>query len=263
MLWHSLGIEMWFVVVVSLAGALGRGAKALWSTMPPWGLQAVVVVGSYAIVFGDLAAHVETPLVDDARLALWAVAAAGTAIGGHEILKKQLALLLGLFIKDEARVVMVAEVLLGKLQEQAKPPATKRATATQALLVMVLALALTGCAALTSVLAKAAHYASYVTAVVDEIERRVDAADLPETDKAKAAQGIEITRRAVRALQASSTAADADQAGDVAARERAVLEAFRELHGIVAPLGVLGDELGAGEVDVGGIPTPAQLEARL
>lgn len=262
MLWHSLGIEMWFVVVVSLAGALGRGAKALWATMPAWALQAVVVVGSYGIVFGDLAAHVETPLAEDARMALWGVLLAGGAIGGHEILKKLLVLLLGLFIKDEARVVTIAEALLGKLKEQGRAPA-KRATVTQALLVAVLAFVLTGCATLTRVLAKAAHYASYVTAVVDEIERRVDAADLPEGDKAKAAQVIETTRRAVRALQASSTAATADQAGDVAARERAVLEAFRELHGTVAPLGVLGDELGAGEVDVGGIPTPAELEARL
>jgi hypothetical protein len=133
-----------------------------------------------------------------------------------------------------------------------------------ALLVLALVGMLSGCAALAGVLAKAAHYASYVTAVVDAIEQGAQRVGLPDDDAAKLAQGIEVTRRAVRALQASSTAADADQAGDVAAREKAVLEAYRELHGIAGSLGVLGDELGAGTgADDGGIPTPAELEARL
>lgn len=144
MLWESLGMVVWFSIVVAASGFVGRVAKAAWSTMPPLVLPGIALASGYLMLFVDLALEPSAPLSVDATTALWGVLLGGAATAGHELAKK---LLEGLLVLvpgvTAARATEIAEVILGKLEERATPPATAK-RATQALLLVAL-LALAGC----------------------------------------------------------------------------------------------------------------------
>lgn len=111
MLYTLLGIEYAFIAYTLIAGALGRGLKALWSTMPPKVLPWTVLVSGYLVVFvdqlagGSAAAHA-------AFFALWGVLSGWLAVGGHELLKGALVLVPKV---DEDK----ATKLLGQLEKTA------------------------------------------------------------------------------------------------------------------------------------------------
>lgn len=236
---------MWFIAVVALTGAIGRGAKALWSTMGSLTLYAIVLSSGYLLLFGDLALDTSAPIADDARLALWGVLLSPLAIAGHEIAKKILVGVLS-FIPGVTpeRATAIAEVILGKLEEKATPPPappTKkgavvidrilgvnkvaeeakalRSTAkrtTQTLLVMLGALALLGCARPldTAILASNANAASLKATHAQLLEQR-------RADQLEAAKAVEGPRG-----DAAVVAAQLRAAREVGERYRPAWKAY-------------------------------------
>ena len=147
MLWHQFGTDQWFAAVVVASFITTRIVKAVWKSAPSLALPTVALVSAYAIVFVDLALDPTDGYASDAYAALWAVLLGGGAVAGHETLKKLLVAGLKLIPSvTDARAMQIAETILGKLKERAKPPSTKRTT-TAALLVLFFGLPLLGCGA--------------------------------------------------------------------------------------------------------------------
>lgn len=255
MLWQSLGTLEWLPILGGVGFAFGRLVKMIWKSCPKTLLPWLVAAFCYLVAFGDLLLGGQHDIGGAALYALAGLMSGAMGIGFHETAKKGISSIAG---------ETVAELILGALGSRL-PSVKASTTVTKVFVALAVCLAVptvTGCATIAKVLAKAAEYADYVEMIVGELERRADDLGLEGDARKDFDLALEGTRKSIRALKAGATAAEAGDAGDVLEAQKALVEVYRELYSLAGSLQLLeeGDELGAAG---GGIPTPAELEARL
>jgi hypothetical protein len=240
----------WFVLLTVAAGLFGRLIK-FCPRIPQTALPWMVLLAGYALAFGLGLYHGLG--AQAAALGAWQGLAAGiAAIGGHESLKGLLVPVLGM---DGARW------LLGRLP--AKPPGSP---AKGLPLAIVLAVALTGCAAMLPYLVAAGQVAQWVAALLDQIEPAkevyFDARPSPDLEL-RVDQSIARLRMALSALDEAVLAAQSAHDADVEAAKAHVLRCYEELYALLETSGLLGEIAGLGGRGGTPLPTPDEVAARL